>query len=196
VTYEVELKFPLRDGPAMHERLKSLGATPGESLSQRDRYFNHPSRDFRQTNEALRIRSVGGQSCVTYKGPVLDREVKLRREIELPIGTTPAEGESFAEMLALLGFREVRSVAKTRRPFHLVWNDVPMELALDEIAGLGSFVEIETLADDANRDVRRAAVLDLAQHLGLGEPERRSYLKMLLEQDAAAGIATGDSVSK
>jgi adenylate cyclase, class 2 len=183
MTYEVELKFPLRDVAAIESRLRELGAEAGERLSQCDRYFNHPSRDFRQTNEAFRVRSLGEQCFVTYKGPVLDREVKVRREIELPVGATAADGDEFAEMLTLLGFREVRRVEKTRRPFHLVWQGVPMELVLDEVVGLGPFVEIETLADDANRDERRAAVLGLAGHLGLGEPERRSYLRMLLERD-------------
>lgn len=186
MTYEIELKFPLVDVENMPRRLTGLGAVPDAPVSQCDRYFNHPSRDFAQTHEALRVRSVGSQCFVTYKGPVIDREVKTRREIELPVGRTAAEGAEFAEMLSLLGFREVRRVEKQRRPFHLEWIGIPLELALDDVSGLGSFLEIETLADDATRDARKAAVLSLASHLGLPEPERRSYLKMLLERDSAA----------
>ncbi len=183
MSYEVELKFPVADVAELRWRIEELGARAGPPIAQSDRYFAHPSRDFKQTNEALRVRSLGDRCVVTYKGPVLDREVKTRREIELPIGTTAAEGNEFAEMLVLLGFREVRRVEKVRVPFHLDWNGVSMELALDEVAGLGLFVEIETLADDSNRDVRRDAVLALAARLGLTTPERRSYLSMLLLHD-------------
>ena len=44
-----------------------------------------PCRDFAQTDEALRIRTVGDTSFVTYKGPKLDATTKTRRELELPL---------------------------------------------------------------------------------------------------------------
>lgn len=187
MTYEVELKFRVDSHDRVRAALAELGTRPGETVRQCDRYFNHPARDFAQSNEALRVRSLGERCVVTYKGPVLDKAVKTRREIELPIGTSADDGDEFAEMLTLLGFRPVRAVEKTRETFHLDWHGVAMELAVDTVAGLGAFVEIETLADDSNRAERQAAVLSLAARLGLDEPERRSYLTMLLQQDAGAG---------
>lgn len=186
MSYEIELKFRVDDPDRIRREIVRLGGRAADPVPQTDRYFNHPARDFAQSNEALRVRSLGDRCVVTYKGPVLDREVKTRREIELPIGQSSAEGDEFAEMLTLLGFRPVRTVVKVREPFHLEWDGAPMELAVDNVEGLGTFVEIETLADDTTRDVRRAAVLGLAARLGLDQPERRSYLKMLLES------ATGD----
>lgn len=181
MSYEIELKFRVDDPDRIRTEIVRLGGRAAEPVPQTDRYFNHPARDFAQSSEALRVRSLGAHCVVTYKGPVLDREVKTRREIELPIGHDAADGDEFAEMLTLLGFRPVRTVAKVREPFHLEWDGAPMELAVDNVDELGTFVEIETLADDATRDVRRAAVLSLAAKLGLNQPERRSYLKMLLE---------------
>lgn len=180
MSYEIELKFRVSDLERIRATVRELGGLPADPVPQTDRYFNHPARDFAQSNEALRVRSLGERCVVTYKGPVLDREVKMRREIELPIGATTADGDEFAEMLTLLGFRAVRTVSKVREPFHLSWDGAPMELAVDTVEGLGTFVEIETLADDSNRDTRRAAVLSLAARLGLDRPERRSYLTMLL----------------
>ncbi|HUG89298.1 MAG TPA: CYTH domain-containing protein, partial [Planctomycetaceae bacterium] len=58
--YEVELKFPLSDSERVQAELGRLGARPNESVEQIDRYFNHPARDFGETDEALRIRQVAG----------------------------------------------------------------------------------------------------------------------------------------
>jgi len=184
--YEIEMKFRVQSFDAFVAAVEELGATFGEAVTQTDRYFNHPARDFGETDEALRLRTIGDSSKVTYKGPVLDATVKLRHEIEMPVGTDAYDGKQFAEMLTKLSFREVRSVTKRRRAAALEWQGRTFEMTLDDVDSLGQFVEIETIADDAEKDLARDAVLALTQQLGLGEPERRSYLKMLLDQDCQA----------
>ncbi|MCH7990085.1 MAG: class IV adenylate cyclase, partial [Planctomycetes bacterium] len=84
MSYEVELKFPLDDAERISAQLDGLQAERGAPIEQVDRYFNHPSRDFAQTDEALRIRTMNDRSLLTYKGPLLDAETKTRLEIELP----------------------------------------------------------------------------------------------------------------
>ena len=54
---EVELKFPLPDPQFLESQLLELQAVQAETLEQIDCYFNHPSRDFRTTGEAFRVRS-------------------------------------------------------------------------------------------------------------------------------------------
>jgi adenylate cyclase class 2 len=181
--FEVELKFPLADATALLSQLEQLGAKPTAERHQQDRYFAHPTRDFAKTDEALRIRSDGEQNYITYKGPVLDPHVKLRHEIETPVADGREACEQLTEMFGLLGFKEVRTVSKRRTPYHLMWNDLAVELTLDEVDGLGSFVEIETLADESSRNIARDTILQLADHLGLQDPQPKSYLGMLLEQD-------------
>ena len=64
-----------------------------------DRYFNHPARDFAETDEALRIRRIGPVNRITYKGPRVDTVTKTRQELELPL----VEGEkSAADWITLL----------------------------------------------------------------------------------------------
>src|SRR5262245_13223120 len=99
--YEVELKFPLADTGAVRKQLEALGALEHPVLEQADRYFNHPARDFAQTDEAFRIRKSGNSYRVTYKGPKLDTKAKTRREIEIPIGKEEGDDEKFAAMLVL-----------------------------------------------------------------------------------------------
>lgn len=181
--YEVELKFCLTDPPQVLSQLATLGATARSPIEQVDRYFNHPSRDFRQTDEAFRIRSVGDSHCVTYKGPVIDRATKMRREIEIPFADGPSIAEEAAEMLTALGFRSVYSVHKTRTPYSLTWNDREFELALDRVPNVGTFLEIELVVDELGRDAARDAILALAATLGLTQPERRSYLEIVMTHD-------------
>lgn len=179
--YEVELKFQLADtAPVMH-RLAVLGARSAASVEQCDVYFNHPARDFAKTDEALRIRSFGESHVITYKGPVVDSQTKTRREIEIPIGDREAR-DKFAEVLLLLGFRQVREVRKTRQPHHLEWRGRRFEVALDDVADLGPFIEVETLATETDRPAAIGAILSLAAELQLSDPERKSYLCLLLEK--------------
>ena len=89
---EVELKFPLDDALSLRERLVSVGAEAKSMVVQSDAYFNHPARDFAQTDEALRIRTVGDESVVTYKGPKLGGSAKTRFELEFQLDAKTSEG--------------------------------------------------------------------------------------------------------
>ena len=178
--YEVELKFPLPDSRNVLARLASLGAVVASPVEQVDRYFNHPARDFGETDEAFRIRSVGATNCVTYKGPRVDSATKTRREIEVSFADGPDAASQMAEVWQSLGFRFVREVRKTRTPLTLDWHQCVYELAFDDVPPLGMFLEIELLADEVGRDAARDAILALAGELGLTNSERRSYLELLL----------------
>ncbi|HVU90195.1 MAG TPA: class IV adenylate cyclase [Pirellulales bacterium] len=180
MNYEVEQKFPLSDVAACEARLADLGAIVGAAVTQADRYFNHPGRDFAKTDEALRIRSVGEKNFVTYKGPKIDATTKTRREIELAIPSGDEGAHQFAELLAALGFREVATVRKRRRTAHFDWEGWASEVALDDVEGVGQFCEIELTADEAMLPAARAALGSLAKRLRLQAPERRSYLELLL----------------
>jgi adenylate cyclase class 2 len=178
--YEVEQKFCVADPTAVEKRALALGAKFRPAILQTDCYFAHPARDFAKTDEALRIRSVVDDNWVTYKGPKVDATTKTRRELELPI--EPGEGGAarFAELLIAMGFKSVANVRKQRRLAELSWHDHDIEIALDEVAGLGHFCEIELLADEHQVDEAREALATLATRLSLSEGERRSYLEMLL----------------
>jgi adenylate cyclase class 2 len=179
--YEVEQKHRVEDEPALLARLERRGVVLGRAIEQTDQYFAHPCRDFAATDEALRIRTAGGQSFVTYKGPKLDSTTKTRREIELPLDAIDAGGSQFAELLAALGFKPVAIVRKQRRPFRLQYGGREIDGALDDVEGVGAFAELELQADESNLDESRQVIQSLAAELALGPSERRSYLEMLLE---------------
>ncbi|MCA9068669.1 MAG: class IV adenylate cyclase [Planctomycetaceae bacterium] len=184
MSYEVELKFPLVDKDRLLAALKELEAQPQPEMSQSDRYFAHPARDFGETNEAFRIRQSGEKTKLTYKGPLLDKETKTRREIELSLADGNKTAEDMVNMLNALGFSEVRAVCKTRTPYELTWQGREMEITLDDVEGLGWFLEIETLTEEEDPKEAQEAILSLAKHWNLENAERRSYLTMLLEKGA------------
>lgn len=180
--YEVELKFPVADVGLIVSQIAAWGAIPGSEQLQVDQYFNHPGRDFAKTNEAFRLRRIGDENRLTYKGPVLDTRTKMRREIEFPIASGAAAADQCREMLVLLGFRPVREVRKSRVPFQYTEAGREFEIAVDLVEQLGSFIEIESQAGEADRSAARDAILELAERLELTQPEPRSYLSLLLGQ--------------
>ncbi len=184
MTYEVEMKFPLVDSASLISQLNALGAVSHKKIEQSDRYFNHPARDFAETDEVLRIRMVADRSFVTYKGPLLDAVTKTRQETEIQFGTSPGDSDRFHEMLVNLGFRPVREVKKTRTPYSFEWENREFEVVFDDVIGLGWFVEVETTVEEADRPAATDSLLRLATQLGLENSTRRSYLGMLLEADA------------
>jgi len=176
---EVELKFRNPDVPRLEAQLGQLGALAQGEAHQVDEYFNHPQRDFAQTDEAVRVRETNGQAALTYKGPLVDRETKTRREIELDLAGDRAR-EKMAEWLGAIGFRPVLKVEKTRRKWSLQRSGREIEIALDQVTGLGQFVELETVAPETELAPARTTLQELAAELGLTENERRGYLSMLL----------------
>lgn len=180
MSYEVEQKHPLPAAEPVLARLAALGVHWDEPIEQVDRYYRHPARDFARTDEALRIRRVGNDNVITYKGPKLDQVTKTRREIELPLEPGEAGERAFDELLQALGFVPVTEVRKTRRSGALTWQGRAVTVSLDDVAQVGEFLEIEVLAEPADLDAARAVVRTLAEELALPAGERRSYLEMLL----------------
>jgi adenylate cyclase class 2 len=181
---EVEQKYPVANHDEVQAKLLELGCQLHAPLRQVDLYFAHPARDFAQTDEALRLRRTNDDARITYKGPKLDAMTKTRREIELPLAGENAY-ERHRELLTVLGFREVREVRKLRTPGELPWEGTKIEVALDDVDELGTFIELERLAGPDELEHAKQRIAALAARLGLQNPERRGYLDLLLRKQAA-----------
>jgi adenylate cyclase class 2 len=177
---EVEQKFAVGNFAGIERVLNERSIFLSDPIVQVDRYFGHPARNFAQTDEALRIRRVGDENRITYKGPKLDAVTKTRREIELPLASGAAAADAFGELLSALGFSPAAEVRKTRRTARLMHQGFSAEIALDDVAGVGTFVELEIAAGPPQLEAARSAVVSLGAQLGLTNIERRSYLELLL----------------
>ncbi len=167
---EIEIKARAPDN--IRKALEELGATRYETIAQRDIYFNHPERDFEETDEALRIRYEGERTFITYKGPKADKETKTREEIEFSI----EDGKKAESMLEKLGFRKSGEVSKKREIYILEG----IRICLDDVEKLGFFVEIET--EGENTEENRKKLFDIGNRLGLENYIRKSYLEMILKK--------------
>jgi len=195
MSYEVEVKYRLANAAQLERRLAERGAARQPVIVQEDTYLSHPSRDFALTNEALRLRRVMEENRITYKGPRRRGPTKTREEIEISIAPGDAAWHGLFHLFEKLGFRPVATIRKTRTPFHLTVERHDIEVALDQADGLGDFAEIETLAaTEIDLPAAQAAILAVADQLGLTEVEPRSYLRMALDaqRQATAGLLSGN----
>ncbi|MFD1515375.1 class IV adenylate cyclase [Halomarina rubra] len=180
--YEVEVKLRAEHA-ALADRLAALGATHDRTVEQRDTYYDAPHREFAETDEALRIRRVTRldgpeeppECRVTYKGPLVDDTTKTRVEHE----TGVEDGETMGEVLDALGFDPAVTVEKRREQY--AFDGVTV--VLDDVTGLGQFVEVELESEDV--DAARERCFEVVRELGLdpGDGIRTSYLGLLLESD-------------
>jgi adenylate cyclase class 2 len=201
---EVEQKFRLADPELLLAKLLAAGATEIAVEHHADTYYRHPSRDFAQTREALRIRriarptadslssaesaSVADESSpspetrVTYKGPYSTTGVKARPELEWRLDPCDEDGRNMQSLFEFLGFTSVMTVRKTRRSFLLSHGGRELVVTIDDAELLGTFAEVETIAaGEQEIESCRGRISELAEMLDLRSPEGKSYLTMAME---------------
>ena len=112
---------------------------------------------------------------LTYKGPKVDDAAKTREEFESTVG----DPDAVEAALEALGFEPAAAVEKARRRFELDGYAV----VLDDVDGLGTFVEVETEAAAGGLDAAREGAAAVLERLGLANRERlrSSYLGLLLD---------------
>jgi len=186
---EVEMKFPVADLAEVGRRLAVVvpSAVRIGREKEVDHYLNAPDRDFAGTDEALRVRGHGDESVITYKGPKIDKSTKTRLEIEVGLGGGSAAIGDAIELFRALGFRLTATVRKLRTTYEAKLGGFPVHICMDEVEGVGTFVELEIQAAEERLEAARTAIQDLAKSLGLDDSERRSYLEMYLAKHAKEG---------
>jgi adenylate cyclase class 2 len=166
----LEIEAKARAGhEAVRSRLRELGAEYLGEETQEDLYFAHPCRDFASTDEAMRLRRGGKRCSMTYKGPKIDAVTKTRVEHEVILD----DFDAARAVLKSLGFAEVGVVKKKRRYYSLEG----VHVMLDEVEGLGEFVEVEKKGEK----YEPRELLDILKLLRVEDLIRKSYLELLLE---------------
>ena len=180
---EIEVKARIKSKRDMKRRILAAGGVYLRTETQEDAYFAHPSRDFAKTDEALRLRMVGDEYFLTYKGKKLDYQTKTREEIEIKM----KEGPAIAEILDKLGFTKVKNVIKTREYYALdeYW------VAIDDVMELGQFIEIEKHGEEYAPE----ELFEMMARLGIGreQTERKSYLELIFEKEGGETSADGEN---
>ena len=169
---EVESKYWSPGNDKVEKALIRLGAKKIAEETMEDVYFSHPGRDFGKTDEALRLRKKADGAELSYKGPRMSVErAKAREEIDLRIDNALTA----QRIIERLGFKEVCVVKKNRRSFHLD----KMRVDVDNVEGLGEFVELEVLTESPDRSTQ---LFELARKdLSLEKFEPKTYFELILE---------------
>lgn len=179
----VELKAIDRDPEATAARVAALGAVPTGVLEQHDTYF--PARHGRLK---LRRDGAGGAGeLIAYRRP--DDPDATQSEYVLAPATAP---DALAEALDA-GLGTVVVVSKRRRLF--MWEGV--RIHLDEVDGLGSFIEFEAVLPDAGDvEAARAKVERLRTELGIEDDALVAvgYADLLLDGAQALLRAASDAM--
>jgi adenylate cyclase class 2 len=184
---EVEVKYRLADPTAVEAQLRGWGAVLVADHAEADYYLNSPDRDFARTDEALRLRRIGEANWLTYKGPRKDGSSKTRTEFEVLCAPGDPAAEAYLKLFGHLGYRLTAVVRKRRRIYEWARGGFTVHACLDDVDGVGRFVELEIVADEAHHEQARATVLQSAVELGLGPTEPRSYLEQLLGRAVRPG---------
>lgn len=178
---EIEIKARLDHRQTMEHALLEKGFSHTGIRLETDIYYAGIDRSFKDTDEALRLRAtVSGdirRAALTYKGPKLDAISQMREEYEVEV----ADKGTMHSILTSLGFSPVLTVKKERAYFQRG----AITACVDEVEGLGSYMELELLAPDgAERDSHVESLFALLEELGVprGACTRKSYLEMLLEK--------------
>ncbi|MGE3840484.1 MAG: class IV adenylate cyclase [Vicinamibacterales bacterium] len=148
-TLEREIKLRFGSPEEARAAVVAVGATPlrGRRL-QEDCLLDTADERLRAQRCVLRIRMECGKNRVTWKGPVQPSVVKVREELETPIG----DGDILLRLFAELGFTPWFRYQKYREEF--AHEDVV--IAVDETP-VGTFVELEG---------SEAGIASLASRLG------------------------------
>ncbi len=177
---EVETKYRVADHAPVEARLRGWGAVQAADHAEEDHYLNAPDRDFARTDEALRLRRIGDQNFLTYKGPRRDTLTKTRTELEIscPPGDDPAA--AYLALFEHLGYRRAAVVKKRRRIYDLDRDGFRLHVCLDDVEAVGRFVELEIVADESREAEALSLLARTAAELELKDGETRSYLEQLL----------------
>lgn len=189
--FEIEIKAILtsQNFREVMESSNDLGFTVCWRGIEEDVYYNGNDRDFRQTDEALRIRTqrtldpvIGTTTLLTYKGPKVIGPTQSRTELE----TIIEDDDVIRDILDHLGYASVMTVRKTRVELEGEYPYEGYHICIDRVDDLGDFIEIErVLSEDATESDKTAATEAIFALLALlGVPasdiEDKTYLELLL----------------
>jgi adenylate cyclase class 2 len=185
---EIEIRFPLKNMDDVLNTLRKTGEFKYDNR-QIDTYYNAPHRDFFErapsVDEWLRLRDSDGKFSINLKQFFPRGAVKSTHceEYESKIENI----ENLRTILTSLDFKPVIVVDKQRRAFKYK----NTEIAIDTIADLGDFIEIEyDCIDDCDIDSANKYLYEILSEIGaeVGPEYLVGYAFDLMNR---AGLITG-----
>jgi len=162
---EVEVKYHVRDLDALLAALAARGIALSAPIHQDDQAYAPEDwcyGDSKLGVSFVRLRTVDGRHTFTLKRPA--ENALSCDEYE----TAVADREQMHRAIQAMGFRSTVRIVKVRRAAELP----SLSLCVDEVAGLGTFLELERMVpDDAPGEPVQAELAAFVASLGI-EAER------------------------
>jgi adenylate cyclase, class 2 len=138
---EIEVKYRVEDLEALLVALKSRGIELSEPVFQDDQAYAPAGWKFGDSKlgiSFLRLRTVDGRHYFTLKQPADNAQACLEYETQV------ADRQAMHLAAVHMGYRPTVRIAKTRRVATLDDGS----LCVDEVEGIGGFLELERMAPD------------------------------------------------
>lgn len=180
---EVEVRFRLLDERHALHQLRNVGVRFGKASLQDDQAYAPEEWSYALSRISVtfaRLRTSGGRHLFTVKRPVTDVRTCIEHECFV------SDREAMHEAILLMGFRPTIQIRKQRA----LARRGEFTFCLDEVDGLGRFLEVERVAsiDDDAEAVRREIEAFVA-YAGLAvERCHDTYDAMLHAQALAATV--------
>ena len=177
---EIEVKLRVEDLNGLEKKLVSAGCTLSAPIRQHDVIYSlqNSTEEWENAKEGDIIPRLRREN-----DSIVEFNVKQQQSSELDnleYETRVEDGEAIHRILGVLGYTPQIEVKKIRRKGRLG----EYEICLDEVEGLGSFVELEALTDDDADPVKiQEELLDKLGSFGISRDklEVRGYDTMLYQ---------------
>jgi adenylate cyclase, class 2 len=161
---EVEVKFRVQDAGALLAALTARGIELGPEVRQDDQAYAPVGWEYGKARGGVpfaRLRTVKGRHTFTVKRPA--ENVLSCDEYESPV----ADRDQMHQAVLAMGFRATVRIGKVRRTAVIDGNGTV--LCVDEVDGVGTFVEVERLVPaGVPGEVVQAELARLVTALGVG----------------------------
>ena len=180
---EIEVKARITETDALIHALTNLGCTFGEPVSQDDTVYAEKIgtlEEFLSNDVFLRIRiQDDGKIILTAKSPTkkfAEHLVKIEHEVEV------SSAEEARAILEMMRYRPMVRVQKSRQKAHLH----NYEICIDEIEGLGSFIELEVIGERDEAPRIQNEMWEFLQSLGVSSESqvKKGYDILMIEKES------------
>lgn len=171
---EIEIKARLREREKIMEKLGKLGCVFEALITQADTVYAEKIDNleiFRANKVFLRLRVKNGEKVIftlKYKDRQATNNLLDSVEHEVEVSSR----DEMEKAILLMGFKEMVKISKTRIITH--YNGY--EICIDEVADLGTFIEMEKLTeDDVAAEGVQEEMFKFFETIGISRADRIMY---------------------
>ena len=164
---EVEIKARLKDKNTVIKKLADMGCVFEPEVTQLDTVYvqNVGSlEDYHSNKNYLRLRvKNNGKVLFTIKQPLKRNWLdKIEHETEI------SSKDEMEKAILLMGYQKAVVINKKR----IITHCGGFEICIDDVEGLGAFIEIEKMTEDGNTENIQSELYKFSDKLGILQDDR------------------------